>query len=360
MRKNGLTPLPAATLLPTAELFSIPSRDTDRMIPCRVLRPGQGPVRGLFLHVHGGGWVLNDEASSDVYLQEIADRCGLVCLSVGYRLAPEHPYPAGPDDCFDIASWLITHASRCFGTQLVFIGGESAGAHLSIVTALRLLQSSVQELASFRLKGLLLHYGAYSLRWQPGTKLFRRQPTLILDEDMMVHFRDAYVPGIKDDERQLTAPDVSPFFADLASLDLPPALFTIGTEDCLLEDSVFMSTRWMIACKEAVLKIYPGSPHGFILFPPEKHENTKMALQDVKTFVDMQLSTTTVESGTGRARCATCVTLGLPNKTPQARYSRLATPVMDVHTYVHTYFLVADNRRQLIIYPRLSLLRIID
>lgn len=315
MRKKGLTPLPAATLLPTASPFSVPSRDPDREIPCRVLRPqprrGQNhaPVRGLLLHIHGGGWVLNDEASSDVYLQEIADRCGLVCLSVGYRVAPEHPYPAAPNDCFDVASWLIGHARQCFGTDFAFIGGESAGANLAVVTTLRLLRSSVAEHASFRLKGLLLHYGSYTMRWQPGTKLFRRHPTLILDEEMMDHFREAYVPGMKDDELQLTSLDVSPFFADLTGVDLPPALFTVGTEDCLLEDSVFMSARWMMAGKEAVLKIYPGSPHGYILFPPEKHENAKMALQDVKTFVDMQyslgatLESNTTESGTS---CVTC------------------------------------------------------
>jgi acetyl esterase/lipase len=299
MRKQGLTPLPAATLVPTATNLSVQSRDPGREIPCRVLSPQHAQPRGLFLHIHGGGWVLNDEASQDVYLQDIADRCGLLCLSVGYRVAPEHPYPAAPDDCFDVASWLTANARERFGTDLAFIGGESAGANLAVVTVLRLFRSSLQEHASLRLKGLLLHYGSYSMRWLPGPKLFRRKPTLILDEEMMDNFREAYVPGMKDNEQQLTSPDVSPFYADLTGLNLPPALFTVGTEDCLLEDSVFMSTRWMIAGGEAILKIYPGSPHGFILFAPEKHTNAGTALHDLKTFIDMQFSPeTAVESGT--------------------------------------------------------------
>lgn len=284
LRQQGLTTLPGATLLPTAESIVVPSRDPERTIPCRVLTPQNGSLRrGLFLHIHGGGWVLNDETSSDVYLQGLADSCALVCVSVGYRLAPEDPYPAAPNDCVDVATWLSENASRRFGTELAFLGGESAGANLAVLVTLALLKS--KQATNVRLRGLMLHYGTYSLRWQPSTKLFVKTPTLVLDEDMMNHFRDVYVPNA--DEEQLTSPELSPFFAALTGLPLPPALFTTGTEDCLVEDSVFMCTRWLMAGRKAILKLYPGSPHGYILFPPEAHENTKIALQDIKTFVDM-------------------------------------------------------------------------
>lgn len=249
--------------------------------------------RGIFLHIHGGGWVLNDEMSSDIYLQTIADSCGLICVSVGYRLAPEHAYPAAPNDCFDVATWLIANASRAFGqgVELAFLGGESAGANLAMVTALDLLKSPQllnhhdQCRAKFRLKALLLHYGTYSFQWQPSMRNFRREPTLVLDEKIMDHFRAAYLPD--STQEQLTSPLLSPFFANLRGLDLPPALFTCGTEDCLLDDSVFMCTRWLMAGRTAVLKVYPGSPHGFIVFPPDKHDNARAALRDVKSFVDM-------------------------------------------------------------------------
>lgn len=101
MRAAGETPLPKATLLESAISYSIPSRDSGRKIPCRILKPQNGkPVTSVFMHIHGGGWVLQDEKSQDPILQGIADATGLLCISVGYRLAPESPFPAGPDDCY--------------------------------------------------------------------------------------------------------------------------------------------------------------------------------------------------------------------------------------------------------------------
>jgi len=67
---------------------------------------------------------------------------------------------------------------------------------------------------------------------------------------------------------------------------LPPALFTCGTADPLLDDTVMMSTKWMMAGAEAVVKIYPGAPHGFIVFPPDVLEAAKQGLADVKTFLE--------------------------------------------------------------------------
>ncbi|EXJ60792.1 hypothetical protein A1O7_04945 [Cladophialophora yegresii CBS 114405] len=285
LRKAGLTPLPGATLLPSATAFSVPSRDDNRSIPCRVLMPEHDSApQGIFMHIHGGGWVLNDETSSDLYLQKVANAGSLVCLSVGYRLAPEHPFPAGPQDCFDVATWLIDHGEEEFGTSLKFVGGESAGANLALLAALDLLRSPNSTYSSVRLKGVLLHYGAYSLQWHASTRHFKKQPSLILDEDLLNHFRAAYLPSTGSED--WSAPEISPFYADLSNLDLPPAFISCGTEDCLLEDSVFMGVRWMIAGGEAVVKCYPGSPHGFILFSEEVHDNTRIAMSHLATFIN--------------------------------------------------------------------------
>jgi acetyl esterase/lipase len=287
MRKQGLTALPGVTLLPSATSYSIPSRDPGRFIPCRVLRPEQSEkAKAILLHIHGGGWVLNDEMSSDPYLQRLADSCQLLCISVGYRLAPESPFPAAPQDCLDVAEWLVDNGTAEFGLQTFLIGGESAGANLALLTALSLLRSQVERYrnAAVQLKGLLLHYGTFSLQWHSSTKNFKRSPTLVLDEESLTHFRHAYLPGADGDT--LMSPQVSPFNADLSSLQLPPALFTCGTEDCLVEDSVLMSVKWMVAGGRAILKLFPGSPHGFILFSPKLHQNTMFALQDVQSFVE--------------------------------------------------------------------------
>ena len=166
MRATGKTALPAAVHLDSAEDFVIPSRGNSRSIPCRILKPqGNRPVKAVFMHIHGGGWVLQDEKSQDPFLQWMADQTGCLCISVGYRLAPEHPFPAGPEDCFDAAEWLIDNAVKEFGAPLAFLGGESAGGHLSALTALHLLNSSKEKYSQFSLNGLLLHYGTFSSQY---------------------------------------------------------------------------------------------------------------------------------------------------------------------------------------------------
>ncbi|OJD12970.1 hypothetical protein AJ78_06518 [Emergomyces pasteurianus Ep9510] len=269
LRAEGSTALPGLTLLPSASDLSVPSREPNRTIPCRVLKPQHGqPTMAVFMHIHGGGWCLSDERSQDQMLQEIADTHHVVCLSVGYRLAPEHPFPAGPHDCFDVAEWLVENAKSVLQAPLAFVGGESAGAHLSTLVALHLLQHTDSRFSEFRFRGLILHYGCFSLSWTPGVYSFaRRVPGLVLDLKTMNAFRDAFLPGWS--QATLENPDVSPLYADLASLrgKLPPALFTCGTEDYLLDDTLYMSMRWLAAGGSVDVKIIPGAPHGFISFP---------------------------------------------------------------------------------------------
>ncbi|KIW19922.1 hypothetical protein PV08_00497 [Exophiala spinifera] len=268
MRAAGETPLPKSVYLDSAEDFAIPSRDAGRDIPCRILRPQNGKdIRAVFLHIHGGGWVLGDEKSQDSNLQDRANRTGVLALSVGYRLAPEHPFPAGPNDCYDVAEWLVDNATSKFGAPLGFVGGESAGAHLSMLVALHLMQHSAPRYAEFRFKGLLLHFGCYSMVWTPGVYHFQKRQPLVLDKDLMDAFRDAFLPGTSESERM--HPSISPLYANLELLrgKLPAALYTCGTEDCLLDDTMFMSTKWLMAGGEAIVKIIPGAPHGYLAFP---------------------------------------------------------------------------------------------
>ncbi len=246
----------------------MPSRDPERSIPCRILRPtNDKPVKAVFLHIHGGGWVLQDQKSQDPALQDIANATGMLCFSVGYRLAPEDPFPAGPQDCYDAAEWLIENAESKFGAPLGFVGGESAGGHLSMLVTLHLLQHSNQKFADFCFKGLLLHFGCFSMIWTPHVYNFQPPEVLVLDRDLMDHYIEVFLPGMTDNEKR--HPSVSPLFADLEPLrgKLPPALFTCGTEDPLLDDTMFMSTKWLMSGAEAVVKIVPGAPHGFIMFP---------------------------------------------------------------------------------------------
>jgi acetyl esterase len=210
-------------------------------------------INGVYLHLHGGGWTLGAPHHYDVILEELARAAGLGIVSVDYRLAPEYPYPAGPDDCEAAALWLVEHAQAEFGSSRLVIGGESAGAHLAAVTMLRLRDKHQRQ--PFSRANLV--FGAYDLVGTPSVAA--GTDTLVLNHQSTQWFIDQFVPA---DQRQ--DPDVSPLRADLRNL--PPALFSIGTLDPLLDDSLFMHARWAAAGNPAELAIYPGGVHGFTTY----------------------------------------------------------------------------------------------
>ncbi|KAL8796527.1 MAG: hypothetical protein Q9195_001201 [Heterodermia aff. obscurata] len=280
MRRDGETPLPVSTMLERAQVFTLPSREKGRNIPCRVMMPGGSTQpQAVFMHIHGGGWTLQSEADQDPVIAAIADGANVAVVSIGYRLAPEDPFPKGPEDCFDAAEWLVDNARSKFSSELQFLGGESAGGHLSLLTYFHLLSTRPK----FRFSGLALNFGCFDLSFLPSVYTFKKPTTLILDKEIMEHYREAFCPGMSND--QLRDPSVSPFFRDLNGLELPPTLFTCGTEDPLLDDTVMMACRWSMHGGEAVVKVVPGAPHGYILFPQKEVPEAKEGLEAVNAFL---------------------------------------------------------------------------
>ena len=223
-------------------------------------------VTGVYLHIHGGGFTLGGAHHNDPMLEELANTAQVAALSVEYRLAPENPYPAGADDCTAAAEWLLDHAQSEFGTSRLLIGGESAGANLAAVTLLRLRDRR----GSHGFAAANLTFGVYDLSFTPSA--LRAADTLVVNTPAMHWFHDQYVP----DEARRRDPDVSPLYADLR--DLPPALFTVGTADPLLDDSLYMCARWVAAGNPAQLAIYPGAVHGFVSydFPAAHHARAQI------------------------------------------------------------------------------------
>jgi len=212
-------------------------------------------VTGVYLYLHGGGWTLGRAHHSDVNLERLATNAQVAVVSVDYRLAPEDPYPAGPDDCEAAALWLVEHAEAEFGSDRLLIGGESAGAHLSVVTLLRLRDK--HGLRPFSRANLV--YGCYDLGMTPSARSAPAD-TLVLPRPAIEWFVELFgVAGKLED------PDVSPIWADLR--EMPPALFSVGTLDSILDDSLFMYTRWIRSGNRAELAVYPGGVHGFTAFP---------------------------------------------------------------------------------------------
>jgi acetyl esterase len=251
-RTRGEGPFPLAPQSPRARTIIVEGRGGG--IPLRIVAPPN--PRGVYLHIHGGGMVLGAASLQDPTLERINDKVNLACVSVEYRLAPENPYPAAPDDCESAALWLAQNARAEFGCDLVAIGGESAGATLSAVTLLRMRDR--HGFTGFRAANLV--YGAYDISMTPSQRQFGNERLVLRTEDIE-RFMAAYLPGAPD----LRDPDISPLFADLRRL--PPALFTVGTSDALLDDALFMYARYIAAGNRAELAIYPGGAHGFNFFP---------------------------------------------------------------------------------------------
>jgi acetyl esterase/lipase len=230
---------------------------TDRVIDgpagplrLRVLRSGQ--VRACYLHVHGGGWALGGPDRQDHTLLRFAAAARVGVVAVDYRLTPEHPHPAGVADCVAAIRWLAATQERELGAGRLIVGGESAGAHLAALALLELRDhGEIESVAAANLA-----YGVYDVSMTPSARRWGNQRIVINTPDLVL-FAALYAP--KERHRD---PQISPLYADLTGM--PTALFSCGTHDPLLDDTLFMAARWQAAGSPAELALYAGAPHEFL------------------------------------------------------------------------------------------------
>lgn len=234
----------------TAEWLEIPGQPPVKI---RVLRPAGAP-RGVVLAIHGGGWAMGSAVSDEKRNWALARSAQVVVVSPEYRLAPEHPFPAGPDDTEAVAGWLVENAKSRLGSDRLAILGGSAGSHLAALTLQRLSKAQREHFL-----GAVLFYGVYDLGrseiWRKSTQA--DFPDLSPEE--MTLFVNWFIPEKTDEERR--GPLYSPLSGDLDSM--PPALFLVGGADVLASDTFRFAERWAEEGNPAELVVYPGAPHGF-------------------------------------------------------------------------------------------------
>jgi len=231
----------------------------DGHVPVRIIAPENGASRAVYLDIPGGGFFLGLAARGDVRNAQLADALGVTVVSVDYRLAPEEPWPAAPDDCETAALWVLEHGEDLFGTFRFVMGGASAGSNLALTTLLRLRERGHGD----RFSGVVLQFGAYDLSGRtPGGRLYAD-----------AYFIEAHVGHVSD----RTNPDISPLFADLSGL--PPALVIVGTLNILLEDNLAMAARLSSAGAEVDLCVFPESPHGFTLHPTSMATDARRVIE---------------------------------------------------------------------------------
>jgi acetyl esterase/lipase len=224
-----------------------------------VFRPA-GPVRAVLHNIHGGGFCLGAPEDDDWFSDLIARRCQVAVVSTQYRLAPEHPFPAGLDDCVAGARWLAESGPALFGTDRLLVGGGSAGGYYAAQVLLWLRSSGyIGQVVAANLL-----FGIYDLSRTPSQRAATPE-TLVLNSDWMDAFHRNAFPGRADED--LRDEPYSPLYMDLTGL--PPALFTVGDLDPLLDDSLFMAARWKAAGNYCELDVWPGCVHGFTNLAPK-------------------------------------------------------------------------------------------
>ena len=236
-----------------ASVRTIPGPGGD--IAVRVYRPlatGGAGARPLVVYFHGGGFVLGELRMGDWLCSQVARNVGAVVVSVDYRLAPRHRFPAAVDDCYAALLWAAENAGSLGAGGPVGVMGESAGGNLSAVVCL---------LARDRGGPVISH----QVLLYPATDMTSVSPatasTPFLTAPEMRAYRDHYVADADPSD-----PRLSPMLVEDHS-KLPPALIQVGEHDPLRDDGARYAATLRAAGVPVRLTEYVGMPHGYLNFP---------------------------------------------------------------------------------------------
>jgi acetyl esterase len=225
----------------------------DGGIPVRVYRPSDMPALPVLVLFHGGGWTIGSLETHDNTCRSLANAVGCIVVSVDYRLAPEHEFPAAVEDAFAATSWAAKHAAELGGDpQRLAVGGDSAGGNLAAVVSLL-----ARDAAGPRLVYQLLVYPVTDYEFE-SPSMRENAKGYFLELDSMRWFFRHYLPdeSAGDDWR------VSPVRAESLH-DLPPAFVLTADLDPLRDQGEAYGRALERAGVPVELRRYDGVFHGF-------------------------------------------------------------------------------------------------
>jgi len=234
-----------AATLPREDVAEVVDLDVGG-VPCRLYRPADA-LPGVVVHAHGGGFVLNDVEVHDVPSRRLANRAGRAVLSVDYRLAPEHPYPAAVHDLDAVLGWLDAHGADHGLSGPTYGHGDSAGAQLVLVAALR---------HPGRFAALALIYPFIDP--SASAESHRTETDGLGAADVAWYWR--HYAG---DHPDLTDPDLAPLAEAAALATLPPTYVATAEHDPCRDEGEDLARRVAAAGVETVATRWLGQPHGF-------------------------------------------------------------------------------------------------
>ena len=202
---------------------------------------------------HGGGWVYGDLDTHDPPCRFLAERSGVRVLSVDYRLAPEHPFPAAYDDALAAYRWVVENAASLDAdVTRLGVGGDSAGGNLAAVTAIEAARTGLP--LAFQ---LLVYPGTDATQGTASKRLFGKR--FYLTQVFMDQVMDQYVP----DRARRADPRVSPLLGDVPD-GLAPAYVVTAGFDPLRDEGEAYARLLADAGVEVELRRFPDQIHGFL------------------------------------------------------------------------------------------------
>ena len=209
----------------------------------------------LLLYFHGGGWVIGTLDTHDATCRALARASGAAVLSIAYRLAPEHPFPAGLDDCFDALLWASENGTRLgVDAARLAVGGDSAGGNLAAAVAIR-----ARDEGGPTLRHQLLLYPVTDRNFTRASFAAHGGGGGFLSTEAVRWFWDAYLDGSEADDLSLAVIHHRP---DLAKL--PPATVITAEYDPLCDEGMAYARRLAEADVPVDAAIAPGMIHGFV------------------------------------------------------------------------------------------------
>ncbi|WP_092494865.1 alpha/beta hydrolase [Faunimonas pinastri] len=230
----------------------------DGPLPARIYRPRTSRPLGVIVYFHGGGFVHCGLDSHDNICCRLARISRSVVVSVDYRLAPEHPFPAAPDDAYAATVWVAEHAAELAGEGApIGVAGDSAGGNLAAVVSQMARDRGGPEIA-FQ---LLYYPTTHGLADVPSRR--ENAEGYLLTGEIMQWYLDRYVP----DEKDRRDPRFAPFLAESLA-GLPPALVVVAGYDPLRDEGIEYGERMRRAGVAVRLARFPATFHGFVNFYP--------------------------------------------------------------------------------------------
>lgn len=232
------------------------------------LIPEGCPENKAMVYIHGGGWSLGSIRQTRIFLAPMAKKIGFATVHFNYRLMPEHPFPAGMDDCYSFYLGLL---EKGWQAQNLALAGESAGANLALALLLRLKEEGLPLPAAAVLMSPITFMDTME-----GSHTEMADFDYILAEDSFIisDVAELYAPG-----RDKTHPWLSPLYGDL--LGLPPMQLFVGTDELLFDDAIRFYRKSRRAGNLAELIVGDHMPHSWPIFigdfPEAEEAVTKMA-----------------------------------------------------------------------------------